>query len=120
MIFQSFDLFLVCRPLKWHSATICNVTTVQLPIIGTVHNFQKNLLFIKYIHLPSTFILRYVRAKMIVHAFLIEHDEKYYCYPRKIQNFENLCTKFIGELLSCDTTYSGRVTSREGDIQNFA
>ena len=26
-------------------------------------------------HLPSTFILRYVRAKMIEHAFMIELDQ---------------------------------------------
>ena len=26
-------------------------------------------------HLPSTFILRYVRAKMIVNAFMIELDQ---------------------------------------------
>ena len=27
------------------------------------------------IYLPSTFILRHVRAKMIVHAFMIELDQ---------------------------------------------
>ena len=26
-------------------------------------------------YLPSTFIIRYVRAKMIVHAFMIEPDQ---------------------------------------------
>ena len=26
-------------------------------------------------HLPSTFILRYVRAQMIVHVFMIELDQ---------------------------------------------
>ena len=26
-------------------------------------------------HLPTTFILRYVRAKMIVHTFMIELDQ---------------------------------------------
>ena len=34
-------------------------------------HFVKLSLFMK-MHLPSTFILRYVRAKMIVHAFMIE------------------------------------------------
>ena len=29
-------------------------------------------------HLPSTFILRYVRAKMIVRAFMIELDQLNY------------------------------------------
>ena len=37
-------------------------------------NFTNFLLFMK-MHLPSTFILRYVRAKMIVHAFMIELDQ---------------------------------------------
>ena len=37
-------------------------------------NFTKLLLFIKMC-LPSTFILRYVRAKMIVQEFMIELDQ---------------------------------------------
>ena len=37
-------------------------------------NFTKLLLFMK-MYLPSTFILRYVRAKMTVHAFMIELDQ---------------------------------------------
>ena len=39
-------------------------------------NFTK-FLFLMKMHLPSTFIhvLRYVRAKMIVHAFMIELDQ---------------------------------------------
>ena len=35
---------------------------------GTVQHFTKCLRFMK-MYLPSTFILRFVRAKMIVHAF---------------------------------------------------
>ena len=37
-------------------------------------NFTKFSLFMK-MHFPCTFILRYVRAKMIVHAFMIELDQ---------------------------------------------
>ena len=37
-------------------------------------NFTKFSLFMK-MHLPFTFILGYVRAKMIVHAFMIELDQ---------------------------------------------
>ena len=37
-------------------------------------NFTKLLIFMK-IYLPSTFILWYVRAKMIEHAFMIELDQ---------------------------------------------
>ena len=60
IIYQSFGKFLVCRPLRWHSATFCDVTTVQLSngSDGTVHKFHKILLFMKR-HLPSTIILRY-------------------------------------------------------------
>ena len=65
-------------------------------------NFTKCLL-------PSTFILRYVGAKMIVHAFMIELDQLEFCVY-----------KVNGELLSCDITDSGIFLSRGGDIQNFA
>ena len=60
----------------WHSATICDVITVQLSN-GTVHKFHKISLFIK-MYLPSTFIFRYVRAKMILHAFMIDLDKPNY------------------------------------------
>ena len=55
-------------------------------------NFYKILLFMK-MYLPSSFILRYVRAEMNVHAFINELDQKDYWYPRKIKNCENLCTQ---------------------------
>ena len=40
-------------------------------------NFLKFLLFIK-MYLPSSFVLRYVRAEMNVHAFMNELDQKDY------------------------------------------
>ena len=40
-------------------------------------NFYKKLLFMK-IYLPSSFMLRYVRAEMNVHAFMNELDQKDY------------------------------------------
>ena len=40
-------------------------------------NFYKILLFMK-LNLPSSFILRYVRAGMNVHAFINELDQKDY------------------------------------------
>ena len=70
-------------------------------------------------YLPSSFIPRYVRAEMNMHAFMNELDQKNYWYPRKIKNCKNLCTQLM-ELSSCDMTYSGRVPPREGDIHNFA
>ena len=47
-------------------------------------HFYKILLFMK-MYLPSSFILRYVRAEMNVHAFMNELDQKDYWYPRKIE-----------------------------------
>ena len=44
---------------------------------GTVHNLNKILLFMK-MFLPSSFILRYVRAEMNVHAFMNELDQPDY------------------------------------------
>ena len=44
MIFQRFHTFCVCRPLKWHSSYICDITTVQLSN-GTVHKFLQHLIF---------------------------------------------------------------------------
>ena len=76
MIFQRFDYYIVCRPLRWHSATICDVTTEQLPN-GTVRKFHNIFLFMK-MYLPPTFVLRYVRPEMIVLAFMIELDQPDY------------------------------------------
>ena len=47
-------------------------------------NFYKILLFMK-MYLPSSFILRYVRAEMNEHAFMNELYQKDYWYPRKIK-----------------------------------
>ena len=55
--------------------------TVIIPVMSQQYNslmelytHQKKILFMK-MDLPSTFILRYVRAKMIVHAFMFELDQ---------------------------------------------
>ena len=37
-------ILIVCRPLRWYSSNICDVTTVQLSN-GTVHKFLQNLTF---------------------------------------------------------------------------
>ena len=42
--FSKFHYFCVCRPLRWHSSNICDVTTVQLSN-GTVHKFLQNYIF---------------------------------------------------------------------------
>ena len=52
-------------------------------------NFYKILLCMK-MYLPSSFILRFVRTEMNVHAFMNELDQKDYWYPRKIKNCESL------------------------------
>ena len=71
---------------------ICDVITVQLSN-ETVHNFFYKILLFMKMYLPSSFILRYVRAEMNVHEFMNELDQKDYWYPRKIKQCENLCTK---------------------------
>ena len=76
MIFQRFHYFRVCRPLRWHSSNICDVTTVQLSN-GTEHKFFQISLFMK-MYLPSSFILKYIRAEMNVHAFMNELDQNDY------------------------------------------
>ena len=79
MIFQRFHYCCVCRPFRWHSSNICDVTTVQLSN-GTVHKFLHCnffLLFMK-MYLPSSFILRYVMFEINVHAFMNELDQKDY------------------------------------------
>ena len=93
-IFQRFHEFCVCRPLRWHSSNFCDVTTVQLSN-GTVQKKKnkKKILFIK-MYLPSTFILKYVRAEMNVHAFMNELDQKDYWYPRKIKKLWKSMYKF--------------------------
>ena len=55
-------------------------------------NFYKILPFMK-MYLPSSFILRYVRADMNEHAFTNELYQTDYWYPRKIWKFKNLCSK---------------------------
>ena len=78
MICQSFYLFYACRPLTWHTGTFCEVTTIQLSN-GTVHTFKKMLRFmIIHLLLLATFIIRQVRAKIILYAFMIEFDETDY------------------------------------------
>ena len=76
------NLLYAALSCRWNSATICDVTTVYNYLIELYTNFTKLVLFVK-IHLPSTFILRYVRAKMIVYAFMIELDQPDYWYPRQ-------------------------------------
>ena len=53
---------------------LISVMSQQYCLMELYTNFTKFSLFMK-MHLPSTFILRYVRAKMIVHAFMIELDQ---------------------------------------------
>ena len=52
--------------------------------MDTVHKFYEIYIFHENV-IPSTFILRYVRAKMIVHEFMIKLDQlDYNLYPRKL------------------------------------
>ena len=81
MIFQSLINSLhgiACRPFRLHSATMCDVTTEQLSN-GTVHKKKKKITFHENIIFPLYFCIRtYARAKLIVHAFMIELDQPDY------------------------------------------
>ena len=57
-------------------------------------HFYKILFFMK-MYLPSSFILRYVRAEMNVHAFMNELDQHDYWYPRKIKKLWQSMYKVI-------------------------
>ena len=99
--FKSYDFskFLVnllyAAPHRWHCANICDVATVQLSN-GTVQQQQQKL-FMK-MYLPSIFILRCVRAKMIVHAFMIELDQA--CSIYSISKSMESCSLVISQILA--------------------
>ena len=67
--------------------------TLLLSVMSQQYNCLMELYKKKYkivlfmnMYLPSSFILRYVRAEMNVHAFMNELDQKDYWYPRKKKN----------------------------------
>ena len=72
MIFQRFHEFRVCGTL------LIYVMSQQYNCLMELYtNFYKISLFMK-MYLPSSFILRYARAEMNVHAFMQELDQKDY------------------------------------------
>ena len=89
--FSKVSLILCMSPSQVALFQYRDVITVQLSN-GAVHKFVQNFTFMK-MHLPSSFILRYVRSEMIVHVFMIELDQKDYWYPRKFEIVKNLCAK---------------------------
>ena len=73
MMFSKF--WLISCMLPSQVALLIFVMSQQYTCLMELYtNFTKFSLFMK-MHLPSTFIFRYVRAKMIVHAFMIELDQ---------------------------------------------
>ena len=119
MNFQRFHYFCVCRPLRWHSSNICDVTTVQLSN-GTVHNFfNTNFHFSWKCIFPLLLYLGMLGLRwMCMHSWmnLIKRTND---IQEQLKNMWNYMYKVNGELSSCDITYSGRVPSKEGDIHNF-
>ena len=75
--FSKVSLILCMSPSQVALFNICDVTTVQLSNGKCTQIFYKILLFMK-MYLPSSFIIGYVRAKMNVHAFMNELDQKDY------------------------------------------
>ena len=80
--------------------------TLLISVMSQQYNCLMELytLFLK-MYLPSSFILRYVRAEMNVHAFMNKLDQKDYWNPRKKRRKKwNSMYKVNGELSSCDIT----------------
>ena len=73
MIFKVFINFLYVA-LSGGTLLKCVVSQQYNCLMELYTNFYKILLFMK-MYLPSSFILRYVRAEMNVHAFMIELDQ---------------------------------------------
>ena len=90
--FSKCWLILVCRPLRWHSATICDVTTVQLSN-EAMHTFLQNFTFHETTYLASTFMLRYtlymLGLRWLWNALSIILDQPDHWYPRQIKKCEN-------------------------------
>ena len=89
--------------------SVMSQLTVQLSN-GTV-KFHKMCTFIKSIFPKIT--PRYVRSKMIVHAFMSELDQLDYWYQRKKEEIQ------MKLYVQSQWRVVGIVPSREGDIQNF-
>ena len=92
MIFQSFDYFLVCCPLRWHSgAIICDVTTEQLSNGTTcilVHIYTNFTTFFMKMYLPPFSYLGMLGLWWLcMHLWLKLHRPDYW-YPRKIKTCE--------------------------------
>ena len=120
---KSYDFFKVSVNFLYAALSggtvLISVMSQQYNCLVELYKKITNILLLMKMFLPSTFILRYVRAKMTVHAFMIEPDQLDYWYPKNLKLW-NFMYKVNGELFSCDITDSGRVPSKEGDIQNFA
>ena len=97
---------------------LISVMSQQYNCLMELFTLKKKLLFMK-MYLPSSFILKYVRAEMNVHTLMNELDQKD-LISKKNKKLWKAMYKVNGELSSCDITYSGRVPSREGDIHKFA
>ena len=102
--FSKFDYYLVCR---WHSATICDVTTEQLSN-RTVRKLHI-LLFMKIylLHLGLLGLTWLCMHFMNLSSGLFISTKK-----RRRKMWKNY--------VHSQWIYSGRVPSREGDIENFA
>ena len=82
MIFKSFINF-VYVALSGGTLLISVMSQQYNCLMELYTNFYKISLLMK-MHLPSSLILRYVRAEMNVHAFMNELDQMDHRYPRKI------------------------------------
>ena len=107
------------NPIKWYdfskvSLSLCmspsQMAILLISVMSQQYNcilelYTKSLLNFMKMSLPSSFILRYVRAEMNVHAFMNELDQKDYWYPRKCSNnCDWIYVQSQWKLSSCDIT----------------
>ena len=99
--FSKVSLICVCRPLRWHSSNICDVTTVQLSN-GTVHKFLQNFTFHEKCIFPLLLYLGMLGLRwMCMHLWM--NLIKRTWYPRKIKICEKSmesCPLVISHILA--------------------
>ena len=92
--FSTVSLFIVCRPLRWHSSNICDVTTVQLSN-GTVHKFFTKFYFSWKCIFPLLLYLGLRLMRMHLWINLIKRTIDI----QEISNKKKLCAKLMRVVL---------------------
>ena len=90
--FSKVHYFCVCRPLRWHSSNICDVTTVQLSN-GTVHNFFTKFHFSWKCIFPLLLYLGMLGLRWMCMHLWMNLIKRTIDIQEQLKNCANLCTK---------------------------